>query len=66
MHPEIRKNDPSVCPKCGMRLELVPPTLNEGENPDRLDEKTKEQNSPGEQIDLPYAHPQRQKPQGAQ
>jgi hypothetical protein len=46
-----------------MRLELVPPTLNEGENPDRLDEKTKEQNSPGEQIDLPYAHPQREKPQ---
>jgi hypothetical protein len=46
-----------------MRLELLPPTLNKGENPDRLDEKTKEQNLPDEKIDLPYAHPQREKPQ---
>jgi hypothetical protein len=66
MHPEVREYDPAFCPKCHMRLELVPPTLYEGENPDRLDEKSKEQNSPGKQIDLPYAHPQRQKPQVAQ
>jgi P-type Cu+ transporter len=37
MHPEIRQYDPSVCPKCGMRLELVPATFKEGENPERLD-----------------------------
>jgi Heavy metal binding domain len=39
MHPEVRKNDPSACPKCGMALELIPPSLEDGENPDRLDEK---------------------------
>ncbi len=44
MHPEVRKNDPSVCPKCGMRLELIPPSLESGENPDRLDEKINDQN----------------------
>lgn len=43
MHPEIRKNDPSVCPKCGMHLELIPPSLESGENPDRLDEKIQDQ-----------------------
>ncbi len=44
MHPEVRKNDPTVCPKCGMRLELIPPSLENGENPDRLDEKIQDQN----------------------
>ncbi len=37
MHPQIRQYDPSVCPICGMRLELTPQTLIEGENPERLD-----------------------------
>jgi Heavy metal binding domain len=62
MHPEVRKNDPTVCPKCGMRLELVPPSLDDGENPDRLDEKILDQNIFETQVDVPYANPQRQKP----
>jgi hypothetical protein len=62
MHPEVRKHDPSVCPKCGMRLELVPPSLDDGENPDRLDEKILDQNIFDTQVDVPYANPQRQKP----
>ncbi len=51
MHPEVRKNDPSVCPKCGMRLELVAPSLEDGENPDRLDEKIHDQNVASSPID---------------
>jgi hypothetical protein len=62
MHPEVRKNDPTVCPKCGMRLELVPPSLDDGENPDRLDEKILDQNIFDTQVDIPYADPQREKP----
>lgn len=31
MHPEIRQNHPGNCPKCGMTLEPVMPTLEEGE-----------------------------------
>ncbi len=34
MHPEIRQNHPGNCPKCGMTLELVVPTLDDDENPE--------------------------------
>ncbi len=37
MHPEIRRNEPGNCPKCGMTLEPVMPTLDEGENPELAD-----------------------------
>ncbi|ERJ34019.1 Copper-translocating P-type ATPase [Burkholderia sp. AU4i] len=37
MHPEIRQDRPGQCPKCGMTLELVLPTTEEGENPERTD-----------------------------
>ena len=36
MHPEIRQDHPGSCPKCGMTLEPVLPTL-EDENPELLD-----------------------------
>jgi Cu+-exporting ATPase len=32
MHPEIRQGRPGNCPKCGMALEPVMPSLDEGEN----------------------------------
>lgn len=32
MHPEIRRNGPGNCPICGMSLEPVAPSLDEGEN----------------------------------
>jgi P-type Cu+ transporter len=32
MHPEIRKDGPGICPKCGMTLEPVMPTLDEDDN----------------------------------
>jgi Cu+-exporting ATPase len=32
MHPEIRQDHPGNCPKCGMTLEPVVPTLNDDEN----------------------------------
>ncbi len=34
MHPEIRQDHPGDCPKCGMALEPVMPTLDEDENPE--------------------------------
>ncbi len=37
MHPEIRQSTPSSCPKCGMALEPVMPSLDEDENPELKD-----------------------------
>lgn len=37
MHPEIRQDHPGSCPKCGMSLEPVMPTLDEDENPELVD-----------------------------
>ncbi len=37
MHPEVRQDHPGACPKCGMPLEPVVPTLAEGENPELQD-----------------------------
>jgi Cu+-exporting ATPase len=37
MHPEIRQDHPGNCPKCGMTLEPVMPTLDEDENPELTD-----------------------------
>jgi Cu+-exporting ATPase len=37
MHPEIRRDRPGNCPKCGMALEPVLPTLDDGENPELAD-----------------------------
>jgi Cu+-exporting ATPase len=37
MHPEIRQDHPGSCPKCGMTLEPVLPTLDEDENPELAD-----------------------------
>ncbi len=34
MHPEIRQDHPGNCPKCGMALEPMLPTLDEDENPE--------------------------------
>ncbi|MEO6895956.1 MAG: heavy metal-binding domain-containing protein, partial [Caldimonas sp.] len=34
MHPEIRQDHPGDCPKCGMTLEPVVPTLDDDENPE--------------------------------
>ncbi len=34
MHPEIRQDRPGNCPKCGMTLEPVLPTLDDNENPE--------------------------------
>jgi len=39
MHPEVRQDRPGACPKCGMALEPVLPTLDEGENPELADFK---------------------------
>jgi P-type Cu+ transporter len=39
MHPEVRQDRPGVCPKCGMTLEPVMPTLDEGEAPELTDFK---------------------------
>jgi P-type Cu+ transporter len=39
MHPEIRQDHPGTCPKCGMSLEPVMPSLDEGENPELIDFK---------------------------
>ncbi len=37
MHPEIRQAQPGSCPKCGMALEPLMPTLEEGENTELAD-----------------------------
>ena len=37
MHPEIRQNRAGTCPKCGMALEPVIPTLDEAGSPELLD-----------------------------
>ncbi len=37
MHPEIRQDLPGSCPKCGMTLEPVLPSLDDSENPELLD-----------------------------
>ena len=37
MHPEIRRDRPGSCPICGMALEPLNPTLEEGPNPELVD-----------------------------
>jgi len=37
MHPEVRQVGPGTCPKCGMALEPVMPTLEEERNPELED-----------------------------
>jgi len=37
MHPEIRRDAPGQCPICGMALEPLEPTLDEGPNPELID-----------------------------
>ena len=37
MHPEIRRDGPGQCPICGMALEPLEPTLDEGPNPELVD-----------------------------
>jgi len=37
MHPEIRQDHPGNCPKCGMTLEPMMPTLDDDENPELVD-----------------------------
>ncbi len=37
MHPEIVRDRPEACPLCGMALEPVMPSLDEGENPELVD-----------------------------
>ena len=37
MHPEIQQEKPGNCPKCGMTLEVLMPTLEEGENKELID-----------------------------
>lgn len=37
MHPEIRQDHPGACPKCGMALEPLMPTLDDDENPELVD-----------------------------
>ncbi len=37
MHPEIQQEKPGNCPKCGMTLEALMPTLEEGENKELID-----------------------------
>jgi Cu+-exporting ATPase len=37
MHPEIRRDGPGQCPICGMALEPLEPTLDEGPNPELID-----------------------------
>ncbi len=37
MHPEVRQDHPGNCPKCGMTLEPVLPSLDEDENPELAD-----------------------------
>lgn len=37
MHPEIVQNKPGDCPKCGMALEPMQTSLDDGENPELVD-----------------------------
>jgi P-type Cu+ transporter len=37
MHPEVQQDHPGNCPKCGMSLEPMLPTLEEGENAELVD-----------------------------
>jgi P-type Cu+ transporter len=37
MHPEIRQDHPGICPKCGMTLEPVMPSLDEEDDPELRD-----------------------------
>jgi Cu+-exporting ATPase len=37
MHPEIRRDAPGNCPKCGMALEPVMPSLDQADNPELAD-----------------------------
>jgi Cu+-exporting ATPase len=37
MHPEIRRDAPGSCPICGMALEPLEPTIDEGPNPELID-----------------------------
>lgn len=37
MHPEIQQNHPGNCPKCGMALEPMTPTLSDEVNPELVD-----------------------------
>ncbi len=37
MHPEVRRPGPDSCPICGMALEPLEPTLEEGANPELID-----------------------------
>ena len=37
MHPEIRRDGPGTCPICGMGLEPLEPTVDEGPNPELID-----------------------------
>jgi Cu+-exporting ATPase len=37
MHPEIKQDHAGACPKCGMALEPLLPSLDEGENPELQD-----------------------------
>ncbi len=37
MHPEIRQDHPGSCPKCGMTLEPVLPSLDDDDNPELRD-----------------------------
>jgi Cu+-exporting ATPase len=37
MHPEIRQDHPGSCPKCGMALEALLPSLDDDENPELAD-----------------------------
>ncbi|MGH8309087.1 MAG: copper-transporting P-type ATPase [Steroidobacteraceae bacterium] len=37
MHPEVRQVGPGTCPKCGMALELLMPSLDDEENPELRD-----------------------------
>ena len=37
MHPQIRRSEPGNCPICGMALEPLEPSLEEGPNPELID-----------------------------
>ena len=37
MHPEVVQDHPGACPKCGMALEPMMPTADEGPDPELID-----------------------------